>query len=198
MKPICEIISKSAKSAKLRYYPGLVWGFTLVELLVGVVILIMAITALLGAFIGQTVLNEHHRNLSWAMNDARQVMERLRQLNIGCGTPTALASALPVAECGGAACASWDAWVASASGGGGKSIQPTPAVNELVTVSNPNPGGDPLQVAVAVCWRHRNRTFGECTWSGVALSASDGSNGFAADGIIQSPAALSTFLTCRP
>lgn len=179
--------SRSARSAH--------WdraSFTLVELLVGAVMLIMILSSLLVAFQGQAVLNEHHRNRSWAVNDASRVMERIRRLNIGCATPTV---AQP-AECGGA-CASWDAWVAAAAGGGGKSFQPNPG-NERVVVSNPNPGGDPLQVTVAACWRHRNRTIGECSFAGGVLTAADGANGYAFNGIIESPAMLSTVMTCRP
>jgi len=161
-------------------------AFTLVELLIGMVMLVIAITALLGAFLGQTTLNEHARNLTWAMNDASRVMERLRQQNsaAGCTTPSA---ATP------AGFLTWDAWLAdtSATGGGGKSIQPTPAVNELVWVTSS--GTDPLQITVAVIWRHRGRVIGEGTWNGAQLVPNDADG----DGIIESPAMLSTLMTCR-
>jgi hypothetical protein len=52
---------------------------------------------------------------------------------------------------------------------------------------------EPLQVTVAVCWRHRNRVIGECAWDGVALSANDADG----DGVIESPAMLTTLVTCR-
>ena len=168
--------------------PGRSTGLTLVELLVGIWILVISIVPLLTAFVGQATVNEHARNLTWAMNDATRVMERLRELNVGCATPTALATALPVAECGGVACASWDAWLAAATGGGGKSIQPTPAVNELV-VLNPPVGTDPLQVSVAVCWRHRSRPFGGCAWNGAGFNPPAAA--------ITSPAILTTSITCR-
>ena len=172
-------------------------GLTLVELMISAALLAIAIAALFGAFVGQTVLNEHARNLSWAINDANRVMERLRQQNIGCASPSA---APPTGF------ASWDAWLAdTATGGGGKSLPQNPAINELITVTCQNRTGtaactigtDPVRLTIAVCWRHRSRTLGECTWSGTQLAASDGSNGFAVNGVIESSATLSTLMTCR-
>ena len=177
----------------------------------------VAIAAILGAYIGQLTLNEHARNLSLAIQDANRVIEQLRQQNVTslavstcaqAGVPTALPPApyTLVTE--------WDAWLDSTAGGGGrgKSIypDPTPGVNEpheLVTVTcqdrdgtiTPCPAGaNPIRITVAVCWRHRNRTIGECAWNGTSLSAdenvpmpSDDSN------VIQSPAMLTTLVTCR-
>lgn len=163
-------------------------GLTLVELILGATVLAVAIVTLLGAFLGQLTMNEHARHLAWAANDASRVMEQLRRQNSGgaCTVP----SANPP---GGFA--SWDAWLSdtTASGGGGKSIQPTPATNELVVVT-PS-GTDPLTVTVAVCWRHRTRTLGECTWNGAALAANPGAGGNLL--VTESPAMLSTFMTCR-
>jgi type II secretory pathway pseudopilin PulG len=161
-------------------------GFTFVELMFGAVVLAVAIVGLLGAFLGQTTLNEHARNLAWALNDAGRILERMRQLNTGasCAVPTLAPPA---------GFASWDAWLASpaASGGGGKSVQPNAAVNERVAVSSG--GVDPLQVTVAVCWRHRGRTLGECAWDGTQLTPAD----LDGDGLITSPAMLSTLISCR-
>jgi hypothetical protein len=153
----------------------------------------VAIAAILGAYIGQLTLNEHARNLSLAIQDANRVIEQLRQQNSPCAVGTTAPSA--TAPGGG----SWDAWLQGA--GGGKSIQPTPAVNELLILTCQNrdgtaacvAGDNPIRVTAAVCWRHRNRTLGECTWSGTALSASDTD----ADGVIESPAMLTTLVTCR-
>ena len=190
-------------------------GFTLIELLIGIMMLTVAITALLGAFLGQSVLNEHARNLTWAMNDASRVMEQLRQQNTSgaCGTPTTV----PPAACGGA-CMSWDDWLESAAGGG-KSLQPNGNSIEQIFVTCQdsvtlvpcgrvdqvgagewssqanNTNYDPLRVAVAVCWQHRNRTIGECAWNAgpQTLTANDADG----SGVIDSPATLSTFITCR-
>lgn len=165
-------------------------GLTLVELVIVAAILGIGIAALIGAFVSQMALNEHARNMAWAMNDANRVMERLRQLNTDCETP----SASPSSECGtGAdACADWDAWLNSTTGGG-KSILPSPSSNELIVVTTS--GSDPLEVTVAVCWRHRSRTIGECAWDAQqsVLSADDQDG----DGVVESPAMLSTLMTCR-
>jgi prepilin-type N-terminal cleavage/methylation domain-containing protein len=162
-------------------------GFTLIELMIGAILLAVGITTLLGAFLGQITLNEHARNLTWAVNDANRVLERMRQQNSGaaCASPSAAAPA---------GFADWDAWLAgdmAAGGGGGKSIQPDPDTNELVMVTSG--GADPLEITVAICWRHRERTIGECDWNAGALITDD-SDG---DGVLESPAMLSTLMTCR-
>ena len=160
----------------------------MVELIIGASILAIAITSLLGAFLGQLALNQHSRNLSWATNDAGRVMEQIRQQNTGagCASPSAAAP-------GGFA--GWDAWLADMTnnGGGGKSVQPNPAVNELVVVTSQ--GTDPLAVTVAVCWLQQGRVVGECTWNGAALVANPGAGGDPA--VTESPAMLMTLMTCR-
>ena len=173
-------------------------AFTMVELIIGAAILAIAISALLGSFIGQVTLNEHSRNLTWAINDATRVMEQLRVRNmnpcVGGNVPSADA---PVGF------ASWDAWLASPTGGGGKSIQPDPATNELLTVTCRNQsntafcvaGDDPIRLSVAVCWRHRTRTIGECTWNGANLAANPSAGGDPA--VTESPTLLTTIMTCR-
>jgi len=112
-------------------------AFTMIELMIGVAILAIAITALLGAFIGQMQLNEHARNLTYATNDATRVMEQLRLLNTGpsckaSGT-VGIPSAIPPPGF-----YTWDAWLAapaSAGGGGGKSVEPTFPNHELIVVT---------------------------------------------------------------
>ncbi len=175
-------------------------GFTLVELMVGAMILATAIAALLGAFVGQVTLNEHSRNLAWATNDASRVMEQLRRQNSNCA-PAAPSSAAP------AGFASWDAWLASAAagGGGGKSLQPDPANNELVVITCRNAantanclaGNDPIRMTVAVCWRHRERIIGECEPDGAGLKKDPDRDPGGDNNVTESPAMLSTFITCR-
>ena len=120
------------------------------ELLIAAAIFLIAIAALFWASFSQRTLNEHSRNLSWAINDASRVIERLRQQNrgSGCATPSA---AWPAGS------TSWDNWLDTA--GGGKSL-PVGA-GEVVAV-NPSGGPDPIQVTVAVCWQHRSRQIGTC------------------------------------
>lgn len=193
-------------------------SFTLMEIIIGAAVLTIAIVALLGAFLGQITLNEHARNLTLGMNDANRVMEQMRQQNTGasCSTPAVQAP-------GGA---TWDAWLAGA--GGGKSM---PAANSelmIVTCQDQDGGNlpsdhcngtqigagewyvgatganglNPIRVTVAVCWRHRGRSLGECVWNGVALVPTDGTAPYNVNppgtaGVIDSPAMLSTLITCR-
>ncbi len=179
-------------------------AFTMVELIIAAAILAIAISALLGSFIGQVTLNEHSRNLTWAINDATRVMEQVRVQNmspcVGGNVPSAAAPS---------GFASWDAWLAGPpspavpAGGGGKSIQPDPATNELLTVTCRNQsntafcvaGDDPIRLSVAVCWRHRTRTIGECTWDGVNLAANPSAGGDPT--VTESPTMLTTIMTCR-
>ncbi|MBI3011287.1 MAG: hypothetical protein HYY58_02200 [Candidatus Omnitrophica bacterium] len=165
-------------------------GFALAELIGSVALLLLGIVALIGALMAQTALNEHARNITWAMNDATRVMERLRLQNSG--DACAATNVNPPAGF-----ASWDAWLAdtTANGGGGKSLQPNPAANERVVPTTT--GTDPRQVTIAICWRHRNRTLGECDWDGTQLIPNEllvMPNDTAA---IDSPAMLTTLITCR-
>jgi type II secretory pathway pseudopilin PulG len=183
-------------------------GFTLAEALLGGLVLAIAIAAILGAYVGQVTLNEHARNLSLAINDANRVIEQIRQENASCTTP----DVIPPAG------TSWNAWMTTGNPGAPKSIQPNPDANELIVVTcQVRDGGtapsdycsgtqqgtgewklgtasspDPLRVTVAVCWRHRNRAIGECG-TGAVLTPTD-SNG---NGVIDSPAMLTTLVTCR-
>ncbi len=162
-------------------------GFTLIEVLLGGMILVVAIVAILGAYIGQLTLNEHARNLALAINDANRIMEQIRQRNAPCAgtTPVADFPAWTAANptCSGAApTTSWDDWLLRC--GGGKSISPT---NERILFRQT--GTDPLTVTVAVCWLHRNRVIGEC--NNALVWTDDG------DGVPESPAALTTLVTCR-
>lgn len=176
------------RQAARRLPARLARGLTLVELVLGGGMLVVAFTGLLQAWLSQLTLSEHSRYLSWAVNDADRVMERIHQQNAvaTCSVPTVTP---PVGF------ASWDAWLAdtTAGGGGGKSIQPNPAVNELIVPSIS--GTDPIQVSIAVCWRNRGRTLGECTWNGAALSPNPAAGGNPA--VTESPAMLSTLVSCR-
>lgn len=153
-------------------------AFTLLELLMAALLLVIVSFAMLREFTARNVLNEHGRALSWATIDADRVMEELRRQNVGCGVP----STAPPPNLPGPNFASWDAWLAdaSANGGGGKSLQTMGGMGEVVQVQTGG-GPDPLQVTVAVCWVHRGRAIGDCNLAGG----------------ISSPAMLSTTVTCR-
>lgn len=193
-------------------------GVTLIELLLAAMTLAIAITALLGAFLGQWTLKEHANNLSLAILDGNRVIEQIRQDNLNCSTPDIDPSDLAESP------TSWNAWLETQDPGksipnsnvnageeivitcrsrDGLSYCPTggavPQVGTGEWVSDPGAiTFNPIQVTVSVCWRHRNRTIGECTWNGTALIAADGGNGpndFS--GVIESPASLTTLVTCR-
>lgn len=201
---------------------ALVTGFTMMEVVLAVFALAVAIAAVLGAFTTQITLNEHTRNLSLATQDAARVMEAIRDLNTGagCTTPSVVS---PV----GTRWDDWLV-AAAPAGAGGRLLAQQPLslaapIPELIVVTcqdnatlaecrgaqfgtsewhAPGPGGtayDPIRVTVAVCWRHRGRVIGECTWNeGTAtLTASDGANGRPDDDIIDSPASITTVITCR-
>ena len=187
-------------------------GFTLVEVLLGGITLAIVTSAILGAYIGQITLNEHARNLSLVIQDANRIIEQIRQQNTTCTSP----NVIPPAG------TSWNAWLeAQVPGKSITSATPNVAERILVTCSHrdgpasglcgsnqagagewTNPAGntthDPLRVTVAVCWRHRNRTIGECTWNGAALVPDD-AVAMPNDtlGAIDSPAMLTTLVTCR-
>ncbi len=186
-------------------------GFTLIEIVLGALTLVVAATAILGAYLGQGILNEHARNLSLAVQDANRVIEQIRLQNSPCaGTNPTISP--PVGF------TSWDAWLTGA--GGLKSIQPTPATTELIVVTcqdrtgaeycpanqmgaewhaaGPNTPDNPIRVTVSVCWRQRNRTIGECGFNAGALTPNDALP-MPADtlGVIDSPAMLTTLVTCR-
>lgn len=196
-------------------------GLTLIEILVASAVLAVAMAAILGAHLGQQVLNEHARNLSLAAQDAERAIEGIRYQNRQCNaTPTANPP-------GGFA--NWHAWLSTPpplgfeSGGGPLSLADSPEANEQVVVTcqgqdaggnlqycpdpqmgaewhAPGPAGvvNPLEVTVAVCWRHRQRTIGECAWNGAVLTANEGIL-MPQDtaGVIDSPVMMTTLVTCR-
>ncbi len=56
-------------------------GFTLIELMLSVVILLISILALLSGFLGSLFLNNSSTNLTTAVNDAQNVLEQIKSLN---------------------------------------------------------------------------------------------------------------------
>ncbi len=63
---------------------------------------------------------------------------------------------------------------------------------------------NPMRITVAVCWRHRGRTIGQCRWVNNAWDLttktawdSDVYPGGGTPGVLDSPAMASTLVTCR-
>jgi type II secretory pathway pseudopilin PulG len=175
-------------------------GFTIIELLIGLFILVLSSTALLSSFVSQVRLGDIAQNISLATHDADHVLESMRQkMNGGpCSLPDASIS-------GG-----WDAWLQAQVAG--KSLKvPNPSSNEKVFITCLNRDGsvpcasnqistsewqvgggatnfNPIHITVAVCWRQEGRIIGECSWDGTKLIASDTDS----NGVISSPVMLLT------
>ncbi|HNW39613.1 MAG TPA: prepilin-type N-terminal cleavage/methylation domain-containing protein [Candidatus Omnitrophota bacterium] len=56
-------------------------GFTLIELMVGVAILLIVIIATLGSFIYCMLLNESSKNIAMASNDAQYALEQIKNIS---------------------------------------------------------------------------------------------------------------------
>ncbi|MFH1854584.1 MAG: type II secretion system protein [Candidatus Omnitrophota bacterium] len=114
-------------------------GFTLLELMIGAAVLIIALVGLIAAYVGCFALNESARNLTIAANDAQCVMEEIRDVNI----PTNI-----TAE-------NWTDWAASnpPSGGGCNRLD-----NETVTVTYPSgTDAEPLEILITISWTEKSR-----------------------------------------
>lgn len=114
-------------------------GFTLLELMIGTAVLIIALVGLISAYIGCFALNESARNLTIAVNDAQCVMEEIRDMNI----PLNITSQ------------DWSAWaIADSPGGGGCNKLD----NETVTITYPlGTSVEPLEILITVNWTEKNR-----------------------------------------
>lgn len=114
-------------------------GFTLLELLIGTAVLIVALVGLIAAYTGCFVLNENARNLTIAINDAQCVMEEMRDRNITSNI---------VQE-------NWTTWAATdlPNGGGCNSLD-----NENIVVTYPSGTTvTPLRILATVNWTEKSR-----------------------------------------
>ena len=206
-------------------------GLTLVEVVLGAATLAIVVAAILGAYMGQLTLNEHARNLSFAMNDASRVLEKIRSENAGCQSNTVPEVDPEGPGSGPSNPDNWNAWMNTNNPGAPKSIglDPQTGANRddtqeriFVTclqqgvvgtpvnaddycgdqgIKNQVGAGEwkrqtgatttfnPIQVTVAVCWRHRGRVVGECDAN---VSPEDRNS----NGVIESPAMLTTLIAC--
>lgn len=105
-------------------------GLTLLELMIGVAIFIVAVISLLGAYVGALVMSEGSRNLNTALNDATRVIEEMRNVPFGSVSTT-----------------DWTTW---ARNNGANSLN-----SEAITTIYQ--GSDPLTVTVTVSWADKNR-----------------------------------------
>lgn len=150
-------------------------GFTLLELMLAVTILIVAITGLLASYVLCFNLAETARNMTLATTAIQFKLEEIRDHSFGDIT------------------ADFDNTTFTVSGFAANQATGAIYVESIST--------DILRVTVSVCWRQRgNRIFGEDNGrgGGIALSGHlEGTEDIDADGIVDSPAMISTLMINR-
>lgn len=115
-------------------------GFTLLELMIGAAVLIIALVTLIAAYVGCFTLNESARNLTIAINDGQSVMEEIRDRN----------NTFNITQ------EDWTNWASQdpPNGGGCNSLD-----NESIIVTYPSgTGASPLEILVTVNWTEKGRS----------------------------------------
>ena len=158
---------KQSKSKSIFILPDKT-GFTLLELIIGSVILVVAIVGLLAAFGNCFTINEGARNLTIAMNNAQGKIEEIRNLTFD--------------------------QVAAQDGANFEIIElPDNDSEGIVEINTNNP--NLLTVTITVCWRQKGgRIFGEDTNLNGALDTGEDTNG---NNVLDSPAQLVTLIASR-
>ena len=143
-------------------------GFTLLELMIGAGVLIVALVGLIAAYSTCFTLNETARNLTIAINSAQREIERIRNL-------------------------SFDD-VDDEDGTNFEILELDDDESEgIVEVDSSDP--DLLEVTVTVCWRQKGgRVFGEDANLNGVFDAGEDTNG---NGQLDSPAQLVTSISRR-
>ncbi|MCD6094197.1 MAG: type II secretion system protein [Candidatus Omnitrophica bacterium] len=109
-------------------------GFTLLELICAVAILVVALVGLLSSYTGSLNLIQANTNTSIAVNEAQRIIEEMRKRNLRANI---------VSE-------DWPAWVISE---GCNCLS-----NESINVTYPDgTDADPLQILVRVNWTEKGR-----------------------------------------
>lgn len=129
----------------MRPARGRVRGFTLVELLVSAAVFAAVIVALLGALVAAAAVAEESRQLTQAVQDARTVLERIRDDVQASTDITTFAATSPAST--------YEAWVSDQQAAG---TEFTALTGETVTVTYGAAGSDPLPVTVTVNWEERS------------------------------------------
>ena len=143
-------------------------AFTLIEVMLGALILIVVMLSIIATYIICFELVYTSRNMTFAVNSAQMKMEEIKNhgfYNIFAdyNNTTFDIDELPVGESMG-----------------------------IVYVDNTNP--DLLEVTISVCWRQRGRIIGEDSDLDGSLDLGEDLNG---NGIIDSPAQLISLITVR-
>lgn len=127
-------------------------GFTLIELVIGIAVLITALLGLLGVFVGISALNESARNQTIATHHADRLMEEIRSTDFADIQANAQA----------ADDAAWVAWAADH----GIDLDEPNITDDTVDFDPPFEGDetetwsdtdDPLRLQVRVNWVERER-----------------------------------------
>ena len=144
-------------------------GFTLLELMIAVSVLIVALVGLLGVFAHMISLNENSSKLTLAVAGCQAKLEEMRNANF-----SSLYATYNAANFNPAGFSSGEA-------------------KGAISINNSNP--NLLQVFVSVSWRTRsNRVIGEDRNLNGALDAGEDSN---ANGRLDSPAGITTLIGQR-
>lgn len=143
-------------------------GFTLLELMIGAVVLIVALVGLIAAYTGCFMLNEGARNLTIAINGAQDKMEEIRNLSFD--------------------------QIAGQDGTNFETDGLRDSDSEgIVEVDSSNP--DLLVVTVTICWRQKGgRIIGEDSNLNGNLDTGEDVNG---NNQLDSPAQLVTLMARR-
>ena len=166
-------------------------GFTLLELMIGSAILIVALAGLLAAFIGCFRLNETAKNLTIAVTGAQEKLEEIRNYNFD----TVVGSYSPGGSQGNTFTIDPATWLAVANQRAVIYILDPQTGAILNTGPMADPGLSLYEVRIAVCWRQKGgRMLGEDDNLNGALNAGEDDNG---NGYIDSPAQLATLIAER-
>ena len=122
-------------------------GFTLVEVVFALMVVVIAGVWLMMAYQSSLHLSEVSQQASMALNDVRSMMERIKT------TPfTALNASFPNGAVNGVIGAGPDLYT-GVVGGYGLSVE------QITVTHSPSTGADPRELIVQVQWTNRGRTY---------------------------------------
>lgn len=146
-------------------------GFSLIEILMATVILVVAVTGLIQLFIYCSILSEESRNLAQAMTEAQSTFEKISNDNYSAIITDYAAGGTPGNKF-------------DLSQGNGKGV---------IYIDSSNP--DLLKIEIVVSWRNQNgRIIGEDTNLNGILDGAEDSNG---NGKLDSPGTFISWIAKR-
>lgn len=174
-------------------------GFTLIELMIGAVVLVTALLGLLGVFTGCFGLNETARNLTIAINGSQQRLEEMRRHTLA-NFDSIVGDCSPGGSVGNTF--TINNWLPAAEQGAVIYILNPQTGAILNTSPAANPGLTLYEVRITVCWRQRGgRIIGEDNGTGAGGIALDGvlngSEDVDGNNMLDSPAQIITLMGQR-